>query len=98
MSIEGSSGRDRRDVYGCRVFPLRYNNRSYKIDELDFESTPQSTFSGRNGEETTFEEYYKKMYDITVKDKNQPLIVTYVKRYALGRSELSNFGRVVFQG
>ena len=61
-------------------FHLRYNNRSYKIDELDFESSPTSTFDNRKGGTTTFSDYFKKMYDITVRDQNQPLIVSFVKR------------------
>ena len=40
---------------------IRYNNKTYRIDDIDWEGTPQSTFKQRSGEEITFIDYYKKV-------------------------------------
>lgn len=54
----------------------RYNNKTYRIDDIDFEKNPMTKFKTRNGEEITFVDYYKKNYDLTIYDKEQPLIVS----------------------
>ena len=53
----------------------RYNNKSYKIDELDFDGSPEDTFEGRTGP-TSFVQYYKQQYGIDVRDRKQPLLVS----------------------
>lgn len=40
---------------------LRYNNKTYKIDDISWDSTPQSSFETSNGQSITFVEYYKKV-------------------------------------
>ncbi len=58
------------------LLPLcRYNNKSYKIDELDFDGSPEDTFEGRTGP-TSFVQYYKQQYGIDVRDRKQPLLVS----------------------
>lgn len=52
----------------------RYNNRTYRIDEILFDKNPQSTFECQ-GMTMQFIEYYKKQYNIDIKDKGQPLLV-----------------------
>lgn len=52
----------------------RYNNKMYRIDDILFDKNPMSTFDLR-GEPVTFVEYYKKQYDIEIKDKGQPLLL-----------------------
>lgn len=37
----------------------RYNNKTYRIDDIDFEQTPSSSFDLMNGTSTTFIDYYK---------------------------------------
>lgn len=52
----------------------RYNNKMYRIDEILFEENPQSTFDCQ-GQTMQFIEYYKKQYNIEIKNKTQPLLV-----------------------
>ena len=52
----------------------RYNNKSYRIDEIVFDQNPLSTFDCR-GEAMSYVDYYKKNYDIVIKDKGQPLLL-----------------------
>lgn len=53
----------------------RYNNKMYRIDEILFDKNPQSTFECQ-GITMQFLEYYKKQYNIDIKDKLQPLLVS----------------------
>ena len=53
----------------------RYNNRSYIIDDINFEMSPKSTFTNEKGVQMTFIDYYKKQYGLEVKDKDQPLLI-----------------------
>jgi aubergine-like protein len=69
-------------VVGTQVI-TRYNNATYKIDELDFDATPLDTFSDEKGSNLKMTEYYKSKYGITVKDENQPLLVSYKHKTGL---------------
>ncbi|XP_003391478.2 PREDICTED: piwi-like protein 1, partial [Amphimedon queenslandica] len=54
----------------------RYNNRTYRVDDIDWEKTPASTFKTSTGEEISFITYYKKAYDLKIRDENQPLLIS----------------------
>jgi aubergine-like protein len=51
-----------------------YNNRTYRVDHVDFASNPSSTFD-KNGTVTSFKDYYKAQYNQDVTDLSQPLLV-----------------------
>ncbi|KAB0348414.1 hypothetical protein FD754_013271 [Muntiacus muntjak] len=53
----------------------RYNNRTYRIDDVDWNKTPRDSFTMSDGKEITFLEYYSKNYGITVKEEDQPLLI-----------------------
>nr|XP_019569998.1 PREDICTED: piwi-like protein 2 [Rhinolophus sinicus] len=53
----------------------RYNNRTYRIDDVDWNKTPKDSFTMSDGTEITFLEYYSKNYGITVKEEDQPLLI-----------------------
>ncbi len=44
-----------------------YNKRMYRIDGIDFNSTPSQTFKLKNGESMTFCEYYLKQYNSKIR-------------------------------
>lgn len=52
----------------------RYNNKTYRIDEILFDQNPQATFDCQ-GKPISFVQYYKEHYDIDIKDKEQPLLL-----------------------
>ncbi|XP_069136145.1 piwi-like protein 1 [Argopecten irradians] len=66
----------------------RYNNKTYRVDDIDWDKNPNSTFSGRGGE-ISFKEYFKKSYDRTIIDDTQPMLVsrTKPKEVRMGRPE-----------
>ena len=59
-------------LLSCLIFPgtsvlTRYNNKTYKIDDLDFDSSPSSTFKNSDGKDVSYFEYYKNQYNIDIK-------------------------------
>lgn len=67
-----------------------YNNNMYRIEDVDFDTSPSSTFSKKSGETISYQNYYKTKYKITITDTTQPMLVTKTKpkgRYA-GQEEL----------
>ncbi|XP_049569788.1 piwi-like protein 4 [Orcinus orca] len=57
----------------------RYNNKTYRIDDVDWSVKPTHTFQKRDGTEITYVDYYKQQYDITLSDLNQPVLVSLLK-------------------
>ena len=51
----------------------RYNNKCYRVDDIDWSMTPSSKFTDHIGKEKSFMDYYKKQYNITIKDPKQPM-------------------------
>ncbi|XP_017472383.1 PREDICTED: protein aubergine [Rhagoletis zephyria] len=64
----------KREVVGTIVL-TDYNNKTYRVDDVDFNSSPMSKFSTKDGE-ISYMEYYKKRYNIHLKDAKQPLLVS----------------------
>ncbi len=56
-----------------------YNRKTYRIDDVDWETTPKSTFDMR-GQQVTFIEYFKSKYNLTIRDGNQPMLVSRPKK------------------
>lgn len=61
-------------LLGRRVW-TKYNNKVYRIDDIDFNGTPESEFKRKNVD-MSFIEYYQQRWNITIRDRRQPLIVT----------------------
>ncbi|KAL1781902.1 piwi 4 [Sigmodon hispidus] len=58
----------------------RYNNKTYRIDDIDWSVKPTHAFCKRDGSEITYVDYYKQQYNITLSDLNQPVLVSLLKR------------------
>ena len=52
-----------------------YNNRTYRIDDIDWEANLNTTFE-KNGEKVRFADYYQSKYQIRIRDPRQPLLVS----------------------
>nr|SIP62986.1 Piwi Like RNA-Mediated Gene Silencing 2 [Protopterus annectens] len=57
------------------IIITRYNNRTYRIDDIEWKKCPQDRFTMSDGKSITFLEYYRTNYGITIKEKEQPLLV-----------------------
>ncbi|KDR24113.1 Protein piwi, partial [Zootermopsis nevadensis] len=56
-----------------------YNNRTYRVDDVDFDVTPSSTFELRRGEQVSYIDYYLRKYQRKIYSVDQPLLVTRTK-------------------
>ncbi|XP_021108330.1 piwi-like protein 4 isoform X1 [Heterocephalus glaber] len=57
----------------------RYNNKTYRVDDIDWSVKPTHTFQRRDGSEITYIDYYRQQYNIILSDLNQPVLVSLLK-------------------
>jgi len=62
-----------KEIIGETVL-TKYNNKNYKIDGIEWGSSPLSEFTKSDGSTITYQEYYKNNYNLPV-DDNQPLLI-----------------------
>lgn len=68
------------------VVLTRYNNKTYRIDDILFDASPQSTFQ-MSGRDVSYIEYYKNHYNIELVDRKQPLLLSREERRVSGKAE-----------
>ena len=51
------------------IFFFSYNNKTYKIDDINWDSNPKDTFNTRKGD-VSFVEYYKTVSSNKIDDSN----------------------------
>ena len=73
------------------VVLTRYNNKTYRVDDIDWERNPTSTFTDDNGREKSFLDYYREKYNIVIEDKKQPLLVSRAKRKTKEEEDIGKF-------
>ncbi|XP_029662473.1 piwi-like protein Ago3 [Formica exsecta] len=61
------------EIVGTSVL-TRYNNKTYRIDDIAWDKTPEYTFS-RNDQEISIIDYYRTHWNIEIGDRQQPLLV-----------------------
>lgn len=64
-----------KEILG-KIVLTGYNNRTYRIDDIDFTSSPTSTFKGKNEQDVSYIEYYRDRYRIKIYDPKQPMLVS----------------------
>lgn len=62
------------------IILTRYNNKTYRIDDIDFSKKPTDSFELFNGEKITYMDYYLKNYQIKIRYPDQPLLVSLPKK------------------
>ncbi|XGW10333.1 hypothetical protein V3C99_012093 [Haemonchus contortus] len=60
---------------GETVF-ARYNNKMYRVAGIDYNMTPDSTFTLNNGSLTTLKNYFEKQYSLIIRAHRQPVLVS----------------------
>lgn len=53
-----------------------YNNNTYRIEDVDFSTTPSDTFPLKNGDKITYIDYYQRKYGIRIRNAKHPMLVT----------------------
>ncbi|XP_077317934.1 piwi-like protein 1 isoform X1 [Lithobates pipiens] len=64
----------RKELIG-QIVLTKYNNKTYRIDDIDWEFTPESTFKKSDGNEIRFIDYYRTQYNKQITDSNQPGVI-----------------------
>jgi hypothetical protein len=71
-----SKQNDIKDDLIGRSFKVSYGDeKKYKIDDILFDRNPKTQTFNFNGKSTNLIEYFKKRYQIKIKDSNQPIII-----------------------
>ncbi|XP_048369812.1 piwi-like protein 1 [Sphaerodactylus townsendi] len=68
-----------KELVGLIVL-TRYNNKTYRVDDIDWDGSPESVFKRADGSEISFVDYYRKQYNQEITDLNQPVLVSQPKR------------------
>uniref|UniRef100_A0A673GZ30 Piwi-like protein 1 n=1 Tax=Sinocyclocheilus rhinocerous TaxID=307959 RepID=A0A673GZ30_9TELE len=61
------------------IILTKYNNKTYRIDDIAWDHTPNNTFK-KGDTEISFKNYFKTQYGLDITDGNQALLVSHVKR------------------
>lgn len=69
------------------VILTRYNNKTYRIDDIIFDQNPTMTFMASGGKPISYVEYYKQQYNITIHDLKQPLLINRKERRIAGEDK-----------
>ncbi|KAJ8941721.1 hypothetical protein NQ318_023317 [Aromia moschata] len=77
LECRGQSARNefQAKVIGSIVLTY-YNNKMYRIDDVDYNTTPASTFPMKDGTQITFAQYYRQKYNINIQVDSQPMLVS----------------------
>ncbi|KAM3867907.1 piwi-like protein 1 [Diretmus argenteus] len=67
-----------KELIGVVVL-TKYNNKTYRIDDIAWDHTPNNTFK-KGAADISFKDYYKTQYALDITDGNQALLVSHVKR------------------
>uniref|UniRef100_A0A3B5ABU8 Piwi like RNA-mediated gene silencing 1 n=1 Tax=Stegastes partitus TaxID=144197 RepID=A0A3B5ABU8_9TELE len=67
-----------KELIGLIVL-TKYNNKTYKIDDIAWDHTPNNTFK-RGDTDISFRNYYKTQYGLDISDGNQVLLISHVKK------------------
>ncbi|TDH12570.1 hypothetical protein EPR50_G00048300 [Perca flavescens] len=67
-----------KELVGLIVL-TKYNNKTYRIDDIAWDHTPNNTFT-RGDKDISFKNYYKTQYNLDITDGNQVLLVSHVKK------------------
>jgi len=73
------------NLIGKTIF-TSYNNKTYKIDDIDMEINPTSTFPQRTAtgeKEISYIDYFQEHYGKTIKDRSQPMLISRQKKLGM---------------
>jgi len=62
-----------------QIVITRYNNKTYRIDEICFDKTVSDTFEMKDGSKKDYKTYYLEKYNKKITDTQQPLLVSMPK-------------------
>ncbi|XP_058456861.1 protein aubergine-like [Malaya genurostris] len=74
---QGGNWRDnyKKMILGSVVMANYGKNNTYTVNDVEFNTSPESSFSTPNGS-VTFMKYFKERYNIDIRDPRQPMLVS----------------------
>ncbi|XP_058053389.1 protein aubergine-like [Anopheles bellator] len=75
MAAKGNNTEFAKEVIGSVVMCV-YNQKTYKISDVDWNTTPSSTFTKKDGTAITFLQYFQDTYNRRIRDPKQPMLVS----------------------
>ncbi|XP_063807531.1 piwi-like protein 4 isoform X3 [Pseudophryne corroboree] len=57
----------------------RYNNKTYRVDDINWSTKPTDKFPKKDGTEISYVDYYKQQYNLELTDLFQPMLVSALK-------------------
>ncbi|XP_021267988.1 piwi-like protein 1 isoform X2 [Numida meleagris] len=68
-----------KELIGLIVL-TKYNNRTYRVDDIDWDANPRCTFRRADGSEISYIDYYRRQYNQEITDLNQPVLISQSRR------------------
>ena len=50
--------------------------KTYRVESIAYDKSPDTTFKMKDETEISFAQYYQKQYNISIKEPNQPLLIS----------------------
>ncbi|MCL4130654.1 UNVERIFIED_CONTAM: hypothetical protein GTU68_053210, partial [Idotea baltica] len=75
------------------VVMTKYNEKTYRIDDVHHNCSPRSTFEYK-GKQMTYIDYYWQKYEIRIRDPNQPMLMSKPKKRDIRRGMATNISLV----
>ena len=57
-----------------------YNNRTYRVEDIDWQQSPSSQFAKEDGSRVSYVDYYQQQHNVTITQRDQPLLVAKPRR------------------
>ncbi|CAH2295702.1 piwi 1 [Pelobates cultripes] len=58
-----------------QIVLTKYNNKTYRVDDINWDFSPESKFKKSNGSEISYIEYYRTQYNKEITDQTQPSVI-----------------------
>ncbi|XP_009955581.1 PREDICTED: piwi-like protein 1, partial [Leptosomus discolor] len=68
-----------KELIGVIVL-TKYNNRTYRVDDIDWDANPRCTFRKADGSEISYVDYYKMQYNQEITDLRQPVLISQARK------------------
>lgn len=88
-ALQSNRDRFKEDIKKCLIGSVvltRYNNKTYRIDDILFDQNPKSTFK-QGDQDVSYADYYKKNYNLTIHDEKQFLLMSRMEVRISGEKE-----------
>ncbi|XP_050295935.1 piwi-like protein Siwi [Anthonomus grandis grandis] len=80
LLLECGQSRNPKQEFQQRVIGAiiltEYNNKTYRVDDVDFTQNPNSKFTKRDGSQISYVDYFQDRYHVRINHMDQPLLIS----------------------